>query len=79
MKRRFTDAKPIPATELDRRSRLVRAASAVHPDPGGLMGYLNAHDEALGGSPLDVAAASEAGFDMVMAALRAVPAEPEPA
>ena len=54
-----------------RQSRIALLAFQSFPDREAALLFLNSNDEALGGRPIDVASASEAGASRVAAALRA--------
>lgn len=61
----------LPTEEAARQSAVVKAAFAALPAAGAATAYLNAPDDALGGRPLDIAIASDAGLKRVIAALAA--------
>ncbi|MGQ0589206.1 MAG: hypothetical protein ACT4N8_06705 [Sphingosinicella sp.] len=54
-----------------RQGRAVKAAQAALVTTEAVRVFLNTHDSALGGRPLDLAVASEAGLSRVEAAIHA--------
>jgi hypothetical protein len=52
-----------------RQGRAARLAWEHMPEPGAAVAFLNTHDEALGGRPIDLAVASAAGLLAVEEAL----------
>jgi hypothetical protein len=54
-----------------RQSRIALLAFQCLPDRETALLFLNSDDETLGGRPIDIASASEAGAERVAAALRA--------
>lgn len=55
---------------LARQSRVALLAFQSFPDRDAALMFLNSSDAELGGRPIDIASASEAGADRVAAALR---------
>jgi len=55
--------------ESARQGSAVRSALAALPDSGAALAFLNSYHDLLKGRPLDVAVASDAGLDAVIAAL----------
>ena len=58
-------------TEQVRQGRVVKAAQAALVTTEAVRSFLNTHHDALGGRPLDLAVASEAGLLAVEQAIRA--------
>lgn len=67
--KRYAGERPLDADETRRRGLAVRMASVAHATSAEAVAYLNGHDDGLGGRPLDVATASDAGLAAVEAAL----------
>lgn len=67
--KRYAGERPLDADETRRRGLAVRMASVAHATNAEAVAYLNGHDDGLGGRPLDVATASDAGLAAVEAAL----------
>jgi hypothetical protein len=67
--RRYAGERPLDADETRRRGLAVRLASSAHATSEGAMAFLNEHNPALGGRPLDIATASEDGLAAVEATL----------
>jgi uncharacterized protein (DUF2384 family) len=68
----FRKAKTGPILSQDegaRQSRAVRSAQAALGNVEAVRAFLNSHDEALRGRPIDLAVASEAGLIAVEAAI----------
>jgi hypothetical protein len=61
----------LPAAETERQSRAAQAAFRALPAPGAAAAFLNTPHDDLGGRPIDIAIASDAGLDRVLAALTA--------
>lgn len=59
----------MPADAVARQSRITRMAWEKMREPGEAIAWLNAQDDALGGRPIDLAAASVEGFAAVEAAI----------
>ena len=53
-----------------RQSRVALLAFQCFPDREAALAFLNSVDEALGGRPIDIASANEAGAERIAAALR---------
>lgn len=53
-----------------RQSRVALLAFQRFPDREAALAFLNSVDEALGGRPIDIASASEAGAERIAATLR---------
>jgi uncharacterized protein (DUF2384 family) len=51
--------------EAERQGRVSNIALQILGGSGAAIDFLNTHDEALGGRPLDIAIASEEGLDAV--------------
>jgi uncharacterized protein (DUF2384 family) len=73
--RRYAGERPLDSEETRRRGDVVRIASELHPTSAEALAFLNQHHEGLGGRPLDLATASEAGLAAVTAALGESPAK----
>lgn len=67
--KRYAGEQPLDSDQTRRRGLAVRFASQAHSTPGAAMAFLNEHHPALGGRPLDVATASDAGLAAVKAEL----------
>lgn len=57
----------------ERQGKAATLAWEVFRDREPMLAFLNTHDDALGGRPIDLVVESAAGFDRVVAALRAMP------
>ncbi len=69
-RKRF-DGPRLSAEEAARQGRVARLAWEKLPQAGAAVAFLNTHDEALGGRPIDLAVASDAGLKAVEEALAA--------
>jgi len=69
-KKRFTGVRLSPE-EAKRQGQAATLAWQVIKVPGGAVAFLNTHDDALGGRPIDIAVASDEGLATVEAAIRA--------
>ena len=67
--KRYAGERPLDADETRRRGLAVRLATSAHPTSAAAVAFLNDHHDALGGRPLDIATASDAGLAAVEAAL----------
>lgn len=67
--KRYAGAQPLDKEETRRRGLAVRFASLAHDSTEAAMAFLNDHNPQLGGRPLDLATASDAGLTAVKAAL----------
>lgn len=67
--RRYAGEKPLDTEETRRRGQAVRLASLSHDNSADAVAFLNAHNDTLGGRPLDIATASDDGLAAVEAAL----------
>jgi hypothetical protein len=67
--KRYAGETPLDSEQTRRRGLAVRAASVNHPTSAEAVAFLNAHHDRLGGRPIDIATASEAGLAAVEAAL----------
>jgi uncharacterized protein (DUF2384 family) len=75
-KKRF-DRPRLSADEAARQGRAARLAWERMPEAGAAVAFLNTHQVALGGRPIDLAIASETGLRAVEAAIASyVPAPP---
>jgi hypothetical protein len=63
----------LPADAVARQGQITRIAWEKLREPGEAIAWLNAHDDALGGRPIDLATASVEGFAAVEAAIGARP------
>jgi uncharacterized protein (DUF2384 family) len=70
-RRRAPQGPVLSADEGKRQSRAVHAAQAALGSVNDVRAFLNSHDESLGGRPIDIAIASDAGLAAVEAALAA--------
>lgn len=61
----------LPADAVARQGQITRIAWEHMREPGEAIAWLNAHDDALGGRPIDLATASVEGFAAVEAAIGA--------
>jgi hypothetical protein len=61
----------MPADAVARQGKITTIAWEKMREPGGAIAWLNAHDDALGGRPIDLATASVEGFAAVEAAIAA--------
>lgn len=68
--KRYAGKQLLDVEETRRRGLVVRLASTSHPSAIEAMAFLNEHHPELGGRPLDIATASEAGLAAVVAALK---------
>lgn len=59
----------MPADAVARQGQITRIAWEKMREPGEAIAWLNAHDDALGGRPIDLATASVEGFAAVEAAI----------
>jgi len=59
----------MPADAVARQGQIARIAWEKMREPGEAIAWLNAHDDALGGRPIDLATASIEGFAAVEAAI----------
>jgi hypothetical protein len=65
-------AKPrLSAEQAARQGRAARLAWESFAEPGAAIAFLNGHDDALGGRPIDLAVASATGLQAVEAAIAA--------
>jgi uncharacterized protein (DUF2384 family) len=69
--RKSRKATPLSREESVRQGKAVRAAQAALGSVEAVRAFLNSHHEALGGRPIDIAVASEAGLIAVEAAIPA--------
>lgn len=67
--KRYAGETPLDAEETRRRGLVVRLASEAHASSQDALTFLNQPNARLGGRPLDIATASEAGFTAVRAEL----------
>jgi hypothetical protein len=75
-KKRF-DRPRLSSEQAARQGRAARLACERMPQSGAAVAFLNTHDDALGGRPIDLAIGSEGGLRAVEAAIAAyVPAPP---
>ena len=63
----------LPADAVARQGQITRIAWEKLREPGEAIAWLNAHDDTLGGRPIDLATASVEGFAAVEAAIGARP------
>ena len=63
------DAPRLTAEQAARQGRASKRAIEVLVQPEAVIAFLNTHDEALGGRPIDVAVASDEGLAAIEAAL----------
>lgn len=68
--KRYAGERPLDVEATRRRGLAVRLASTAHPSADEAMAFLNTHHEGLGGRPLDIATASDAGLAAVEATLK---------
>ena len=61
--------KLMPADAVARQGQIARIAWERMREPGEAIAWLNAHDDGLGGRPIDLATASVEGFAAVEAAI----------
>jgi uncharacterized protein (DUF2384 family) len=61
----------LPSEDGARQGRIVRSAQAAFGTTDKVRSFLNSHHEGLGGRPLDLATASDAGLAAVEAAIAA--------
>ena len=61
---------PIPAGQARRQGTIATLAFTSLKDKDTALAFLNQHSEALGGRPLELAMASEEGFQKISAAIR---------
>jgi hypothetical protein len=59
--------------QLARQGQLSRSAFEALHQPAAVIAFLNTHDDALGGRPIDLAIASPEGLSSVQRALAALP------
>lgn len=59
----------LPADVADRQGRIASLAWAKLGGRDAAISFLNTHDDALGGRPLDIAVASSDGFDTIAQAI----------
>ena len=59
---RRNDGPRLSRDEADRQGRATRLAINAFPGAGAAVAFLNAHNDELGGRPLDIAVASAAGL-----------------
>ncbi|WP_168355974.1 antitoxin Xre/MbcA/ParS toxin-binding domain-containing protein [Sphingomonas gei] len=69
-RKRF-DSPRLSAEEAARQGRAAQLAWEKMPEPGAAVAFLNTHDEGLGGRPIDLAVASDAGLRAVEEAIAA--------
>ncbi len=69
-RRKFTTVRLTPE-QADRQGRIATAAFRLFGERDAAMAFLNGHDDALGGRPLDLAIASADGMAAVEAAMAA--------
>jgi hypothetical protein len=62
--------------EAARQGTAARLAWSAFQDKDRVVAFLNGHDEALGGRPIDLAVASDAGLAVVTDAIKASAAQP---
>ncbi len=77
MNRQFRDRFATPrltADQAERQGRVSRMAFDALHQPQAVIAFLNTHDEALGGRPIDLAVAGEDGVARIKDALMALPA-----
>ena len=74
-KKRF-DRPRLSYEEAARQGRAARLACERMPQLGAAVAFLNSHDDALGGRPIDLAIASAGGLRAVEAAIAAFVAAP---
>jgi len=67
-RRKYTTVR-LPPDQATRQGQVATAAFRHFGERDAAMAFLNAHDEALGGRPLDLAIASAEGLAMVEAAM----------
>ena len=72
--KRYAGERPLDAEETRRRGLAVRLASTSCGSMEAAVSFLNQHHSDLGGRPLDIATASDAGLSAVEAALTSDPA-----
>lgn len=65
------NAPRLSAEEAERQGIAAKTAWAAFPEPGAAVAFLNSHDEALGGRPIDLAIASPSGLQAVEEAIAA--------
>jgi hypothetical protein len=65
-------AAKLPREEGERQGRIVRSAQVALGTTEAVRGFLNSHHDGLGGRPLDIATASDAGLAAVEAAMAEV-------
>ncbi|PAX09101.1 antitoxin Xre/MbcA/ParS toxin-binding domain-containing protein [Sphingomonas lenta] len=70
--RRSYQAERPSAAVMARQGRLARSAWAALGDRDAVMAFLNTHDEAMGGRPIDLALVSDEGLDRVELAMAAM-------
>lgn len=68
--KRYAGERPLDGDETRRRGLAVRLASVTHQNSADAIAFLNQHHDVLGGRPLDIATASDAGLTAVEAALK---------
>ena len=72
-RKRFDTARLSPEAA-ERQGKAARLAWEAFGDRDGMIAFLNTHDDALGGRPIDLAVESVAGLQIVEEALAARPA-----
>ena len=73
--RKRSDKPRLSSEEAARQGRVARLAWEKMPEPGAAVAFLNAHYDALGGRPIDLAVASDAGLAAVEMVLGMGPAQ----
>ena len=68
-RKRAPQGRALSPDEGKRQSRAVRSAQAALGSVEDVRAFLNGHDQGLGGRPIDIAIASDAGLAAVEAAL----------
>lgn len=69
MRSKFLPASPLARDEYSRQSRVINSAVKTLSNTDAVRDFLNSHHDALGGRPLDLATASDAGLLAVETAL----------